>query len=264
MAMTTEERNAKAKARMAAYRQTPEYQAWLTESRERRKALKAKYRRAAGAKTRDQMAADAAARQHQVQLVQAERQVARAQPDEHVRAWLQHCKQSKRKAVAKELRVPVERLRELLKYDPETGVLRWRVGYGKAVAGSEAGYLQSARYMTLGIDGEKFRAHRVAWALVYGEWPEHTIDHLDGDRCNNKLANLRCVPQAVNMQNIRKPTSRNTSGYLGVYWSDRRGGWMASVTTGGKQRRWGPYKTRERAYATYVARKRQYHEGCTL
>lgn len=264
MAMTNEERNAKAKARMAAYRQTPEYQAWLSESRELRKALKTKYRRAAGAKTREQIAADAAAKQHQVQQVQVERQVARLQPDAHVRIWVEHSKQIKRKTVNKEVRVSVDRLRELLTYDPETGLLRWRVGYGMAVAGSTAGARTWAGYIAVGIDGEKFRAHRVAWALVYGEWPEHTIDHLDGDRCNNKLANLRCVSHAVNMQNMRKPTVRNTSGYLGVYWSDRRGGWMAAVTTAGKKRRWGPYKTRERAYETYVIRKRQYHEGCTL
>ena len=165
---------------------------------------------------------------------------------------------------SKELRVSVDRLRDLLTYDPLTGVLVWRVSRSKAFAGAQAGARTSHGYMAIGIDGEKFRAHRVAWAMSHGDWPLHTIDHIDGDRLNNKLENLRCVSQAVNMQNRRKPTKSNTSGFLGVYWSERLGGWVASVSVGDKRKRAGPYRTPERASEAYVQRKRQHHEGCTL
>jgi hypothetical protein len=184
--------------------------------------------------------------------------------DAHVVTWAAHSARQERRAVSKELRVSVCRLRELLSYDPLSGALVWLVGRSNAVAGSLAGTETSHGYMAVGIDGEKFRVHRVVWALVHGAWPLQTIDHIDGDRCNNKLSNLRCVSQAVNMQNMRKPSARNTSGLLGVYWSGRRGGWMASISIGGKQKRWGPYKMQERAHEAYVAGKRKYHEGCTL
>lgn len=264
MAQSKEELNRKARERMAARRKTPEYQAWLEESRERRKELKTKYRRAAGARPIEQVASDAAERRRQEQADKAERCVARSQPDGHVLAWMQHRKQMRRTSTGKESRVTVDRLRELLAYEPDTGVLRWRVGYGKAFAGSPAGARTWAGYMAVGIDGEKFRVHRVAWALVRGAWPEKTIDHMDGDRCNNRLINLREVSQAVNNQNRRKPTARNTSGYLGVHRSGKHGGWMATLTISGKKKRRGPYKTPERAFDAYVDLKRRHHEGCTL
>lgn len=264
MAQTKEELNRKARERAAAWRQTPAYQEWLIRSRERRSALKTKYRRQAGAKPREQVALEADERRRQVQAMKSELSVAQSQPNGHVVAWLEYCRQARRKASRKDARVTVERLRELLTYEPDAGVLRWRVGYGNAFAGFVAGARTWAGYMAVGIDGEKFRAHRVAWALAHGAWPTQTIDHLDGDRCNNKLINLREVSQAVNMQNIRKPTARNTSGYLGVHWSVKHGGWMASLTVSGKSKRRGPYKTPERAFDAYVDLKRSYHEGCTL
>lgn len=264
VAQSKEELLQKARERQAAFRKTPEYQIWLQESRERRREFKAKYRRATGARPREQVALEADKRRQQVQAIRSERLAAKSQPDGHVVAWSQHCCQTRRKASRKDVRVTVERLRELLTYGPCTGVLRWRVGYGKAFAGSVAGARTWAGYMAVGIDGEKFRVHRVAWAIAHGAWPTKTIDHLDGDRCNNKLFNLREVSQAVNAQNIRKPTSRNTSGYLGVYWSERHGGWMASLGIAGKTKRRGPYKTPERAFDAYVDLKRRHHEGCTL
>ncbi|MCD8514634.1 MAG: HNH endonuclease [Burkholderiaceae bacterium] len=160
--------------------------------------------------------------------------------------------------------VSVQRLRELFDYDDEAGVLYWKVSYGKAFKGNRAGYVNASGYMTVGLIGEKFRVHRIVWAVVHGAWPKHVIDHIDGNKLNNRIENLRSVSASVNMQNIRKPTKANTSGYLGVYWSQRRGGWMASLSTAGKQTRWGPYKTAERASEKYLTKKREMHEGCTL
>jgi hypothetical protein len=150
-------------------------------------------------------------------------------------------------------------------YQPESGQLIWKVSTCKSKAGSVAGYVNSNGYMVVGLLGEKYRLHRLAWLLMHGHWPVGTIDHINCDRGDNRLCNLRNVSQAVNMQNKREPTISNTSGYLGVYWSARRGGFMASVSVGNrKQKRRGPYRTPERAFDAYVDLKRMHHEGCTL
>ena len=258
------ERNERARLRMAEYRKTAAYQEWLLASRERRRLLKEKYRMQAGAKTLAQKKADAESRRLKNKREQDQHKMERNQPDAHVLAWIATSKKQRRAMTKKDVRVTVDRLRELLTYQPETGILVWRVKYGNVDAGSVAGTLSSTGYLTVGIDGEKFRVHRVAWALWTGKWPVQTIDHIDGNRANNRAENLRCVSQSVNMQNIRKPTSRNTSGYLGVYWSERRGGWMAALSVDKKKKRWGPYSTSDRAYEQYLRKKRQLHDGCTI
>lgn len=258
------DRNERARLRMAKHRETAAYQEWLLASRERRRLLKEKYRRQAGAKTLAQKKADAESRRLKNKREQDQHKMERNQPDAHVLAWIATSKKQRRAMTKKDVRVTVDRLRELLTYQPETGILVWRVKYGNVDAGSVAGTLSSTGYLTVGIDGEKFRVHRVAWALWTGKWPVQTIDHMDGNRANNRAENLRCVSQSVNMQNIRKPTSRNTSGYLGVYWSERRGGWMAALSVDKKKKRWGPYSTSDRAHEKYLMKKRQLHEGCTI
>lgn len=150
-------------------------------------------------------------------------------------------------------------------YCAETGVFTWKVSTCKAAAGASAGYLNSNGYMVVGMKGQKYRLHRLAWLLTYGCWPIGTIDHINCDRTDNRLCNLRNISQAINAQNKRTPTAANTSGFLGVYWSGRRGGFMASVgIANGKQKRRGPYRALERAYQAYLDLKRTHHEGCTL
>ena len=258
------ERNERARLRMAKHRETAAYQEWLIASRERRRLLKEKYRRKAGVKTSAQWKSDVESSRLEKQRQKDQLKMERNHPDAHVLEWIATSKKKHREMTKKDVRVTVDRLRELLTYQPETGILVWRVKYGNVDAGSVAGTLSSTGYLTVGIDGEKFRAHRVAWALWTGKWPVQTIDHMDGNRANNRAENLRCVSQSVNMQNIRKPTSRNTSGYLGVYWSERRGGWMAALSVDKKKKRWGPYSTSDRAYEQYLRKKRQLHDGCTI
>lgn len=155
-------------------------------------------------------------------------------------------------------------LREVLHYEPSTGVFTWATSSGGVQIGTVAGNTNSNGYMVIGIGGQKYRQHRLVWLYVYGEWPALTIDHIDGDRTNNRIGNLRCIPQEINMQNRRTASKANASGVLGVYWSERKGGYMASVTTGGKKKRRGPYRSIDRARTAYVALKRMLHTGCTL
>jgi HNH endonuclease len=155
-------------------------------------------------------------------------------------------------------------LRSMLHYNPETGVFTWLTSDGGVNVGSVAGNINSNGYWVVGINGTKYRQHRLAWFYHYGCWPVGTVDHLDCNRSNNRIANLRDVTQAVNMQNRRNASVRSASGILGVYWSERHKGFMASLHINRKQKRRGPYKTSERAARAYVEMKRIYHEGCTL
>ena len=163
----------------------------------------------------------------------------------------------------KETALTFEQANRWLDYNQETGQFIWKVSTCKANAGSVAGYINSNGYMIVGLLGEKYRLHRLAWLLTHGQWPDGTIDHINCNRTDNRLCNLRNVSQSVNVQNMRSPTAANTSGFLGVYWSARRGGFMAAVKLGNKGKRRGPYKTAERAYVAYVDLKRMHHEGCT-
>lgn len=150
-----------------------------------------------------------------------------------------------------------ERLRQLLDYSEETGEFQWRTNHNsRAKAGTVAGTPQNG-YIAISVDGERVGAHRLAWMYVHGKWPKHHIDHIDGNRQNNRITNLRDVPQAINMQNQRKPYRINTSGYMGV--SHQRGKWVAQICVEGRRKWLGTFKTPEEAHAVYVKAKEQLH-----
>jgi len=153
------------------------------------------------------------------------------------------------------------RLHELLSYDPETGVMRWRVNKGPVKAGDVAGN-PTRGYLQLMVDGHMTFVHRFIWFYVHGTWPIGNIDHIDGNRSNNRIANLRDVSQAMNIQNERKPRSNNKSGFLVV--KANRGLWKAEISINGKTKFLGRFKTPEEAHQVYVEAKRRLHPGCTI
>lgn len=109
-------------------------------------------------------------------------------------------------------------------YDPETGTIT-RTGR-KGNTGSTDHY----GYLIIKINSTQWKAHRLAWAKYYGVAPTHNIDHIDGDKLNNRITNLRDVPQAVNVLNTkRKPNTR--TGVIGVYVDDVTNGLRARFTT---------------------------------
>lgn len=152
------------------------------------------------------------------------------------------------------------RLRELLNYDPETGLLTWiRSGQGVAYPGKVAGRFRPDGYVNIGIDKQLHQAHRLAWLYMTGEHPKHCIDHIDGNPANNRWANLRDVTHSVNHQN-RRPGGNNTTGYLGITRSGKK--WSAKIVTNGKITYLGAHATPEEAHAAYMAAKRIQHEAC--
>lgn len=158
-----------------------------------------------------------------------------------------------------------ERLREMLHYDLSTGRFVWRQRSGSTgKAGATAGTVDGRGYIRIGLDHRVYRAHRLAWLYVHGEWPAGEIDHINGDKQNNRLVNLRVVSRSENQQNLRTAHRRNSSDTLGVSLHIATGKWRARIWTGGRNKSLGLFPTKEQAHARYVEAKRELHTGATL
>jgi hypothetical protein len=127
----------------------------------------------------------------------------------------------------------VEALAELVTCDPLTGSLFWTDKAGpKRPAGKRAFDTPMEGYRYGKIGKQSLMAHRVVWLLCTGEWPD-VIDHINGNRSDNRFENLRSVSTGVNARNASKP-SNNTTGCTGVSREKRNGKWKAYVTVNGK------------------------------
>lgn len=158
-----------------------------------------------------------------------------------------------------------ERLRELVSYDQETGKFVRLVATGPRGChkpGSLKAYIKTNGYARVHVDGTTHAAHRLAWLYMHGRWPDGDIDHINGDRLDNRATNLREVTRAENMQNERKARCNNKSGLLGV--SPHGRSWRAQITVGGVCKKLGSYETPEQAHAVYLAAKRELHPFGTL
>lgn len=158
-----------------------------------------------------------------------------------------------------------ERLREILDYDQHTGVFTWKVMLAhRRKPGTVAGNLTHG-YIEIGINNRSYRAHRLAWLHVYGEWPAGDIDHIDGNRVNNAIANLRDVTNQTNAQNRHEiSSSKLTSQYLGVTWNSANQCWMAQIKCNGKNRYIGQYATERDAYIAYLHSKSLNHDDADI
>lgn len=150
-------------------------------------------------------------------------------------------------------RPSIDRIRELLSYDPETGYLRWRTTHHyRCVAGQMAGSLMTIGYLTIAIDGCKIYAHHIAWAIVTGKWPKQ-IDHKDGNRRNNKWSNLR---KATNHQN--QANKKKYLGFLPKGVRKSRKVYCAQISVNGQYMYLGTFKTPESAHQAYVEAAQKY------
>jgi len=141
-------------------------------------------------------------------------------------------------------------LRELLHYDPETGVFTWIVRRPGVAADSIAGWLNGEGYRQITIDGVHHCANRLAWLYMTGEWPAAQIDHRDGVRNNDRFDNLREATGTQNQRNSRKRRD-NASGFKGVHFNTRDKRWMAKIRRDGRQRHLGCFATAAEAHAAY-------------
>lgn len=154
--------------------------------------------------------------------------------------------------------ITADRLRELLRYDPETGVFTWLADRtGDVKAGSSAGSISgSTGYRLIMLDGRNYREHRLAWLFVHGEWPVSSLDHINRVRGDNRIANLRSATPAQNLANSKR-RSDNTSGLKGV--SPKRGKWQARIKIDGHHYCLGSFVRPEEAHAAYMAAARKHY-----
>lgn len=152
-----------------------------------------------------------------------------------------------------------EEARSRLAYEPETGRLIWKKCRNSLRIGTEAKSLDVAGYVQVNICGTLVKGHRLAWLIHYGEWPSGDIDHINGVRNDNRVANLRVVTNAINCQNKR--ASKNKLGLMGVHFNK---GYRAKIQVDKKQIHLGRFDTPEKAHAAYLEAKRRLHVGCTI
>lgn len=158
----------------------------------------------------------------------------------------------------------VERARELLNYDPLTGIFTWRLGRPGAKKGAIVGCDNKNGYQKIMLDRRAYLGHRLAWFIAYGSWPDDGIDHINGNKYDNRIANLRQATTTMNGENRRKAQINNTSGFLGVSWDSGCKSFRASIRVQGKYRSLGRFLDPAEAYQAYLTAKRQLHAGCTI
>ncbi len=131
------------------------------------------------------------------------------------------------------------RAHELFEYDPEFGTFKRLIRVSNAMPGAPAGTVHKATgYTQIRADGRLYLAHRVAFLMMNGRFPEHEVDHINGDRSDNRWANLREVTRTENSRN-HALDARNKSGVYGVCWRETHSKWEAVISAGSKRMRLG-------------------------
>lgn len=150
--------------------------------------------------------------------------------------------------------IAAEELREMLTYDPATGVFVWRVDRPQRRVGDIAGSctLSSQGYRLISVKGTVYRAHRLAWLYVYGAFPTSDLDHIDGDRDNNRIANLRLATKTENSRN-RRVAPDNATGFKGVTRATGcKSRFQAHIGIERRLKYLGSFGSAEEAHAAYV------------
>lgn len=166
-------------------------------------------------------------------------------------------------------------LRQLLRYDPDTGVFTWNerspaffpnsknpedhcASWNTRFSGKQAFVTHDGKgYLVGGIFNRQHQAHRVAWAIYHGYWPSGEIDHINRNRSDNRISNLRDVSSAENSHNLPIFVN-NRSGILGVDWYERKGKWRAQIMANGKLIHLGYFADKRKAAQARRNAERQY------
>jgi hypothetical protein len=146
----------------------------------------------------------------------------------------------------------IQRLRNVLAYEPTTGLFTWLVRTSNRVRVGDVAGSEGCNYLVISVDGSRYLAHRLAWFYVTGEWPPGDIDHKDTNYLNNAWDNLRPATRSQNNANTHRPTT-NTSGFKGVWWNPPTCNWRAHIQVNGRHIHLGLFDTPENAHAAYCA-----------
>lgn len=157
------------------------------------------------------------------------------------------------------------RLKELFTYDADAGIFtRITKSAVNSIVGSTPGCAHRG-YVRMMVDGKRHQAHRLAWLYMTGEFPSDFIDHINGNRSDNRFVNLRDVDRCMNIQNQRVARKDNLStGLLGASFHKASGKYIAQISLGGKKKNLGCFDTPQEAHSAYLVAKRELHTGNTL
>jgi hypothetical protein len=152
-----------------------------------------------------------------------------------------------------------EYIKECLDYNPETGTFFWRIRpinhfkdlrrqriFNRVYAGKPCGHLSEEGYLVVRLAGILYKAHRLAWLYVHGSMPTEWLDHINRNRSDNRICNLRVASPALNAQNA-SVRSDNTSGVQGVSWHKATNKWVVQISKQGKPTYVGVFPTIEEA-----------------
>lgn len=155
------------------------------------------------------------------------------------------------------------RLQEVFDYNPDTGVFTRKAKQTGVRKGAVSGSLHAYGYLVTSIDRKSYTCHRLAWLYMTGAWPQGQIDHVNGDRKDNRFVNLRDVTKTQNAQNQRKAQRSNKStGVLGT-WKNGNG-FAARISHNNTKLYLGTFKTLAEAKTAYIEAKRKLHVSCTI
>jgi hypothetical protein len=141
-------------------------------------------------------------------------------------------------------------LRARLQYEPSTGVFTRARGYSKVGRVATKGYIQ------ISVAGYRYMAHRLAWLYVHGDWPQGQIDHINQNKTDNRIENLRVVSNKQNQENVTM-WAHNKSGRRGVRWSQCIGKWIAEIIQHKKKIHLGAFETIIDAVAARIKAERE-------
>lgn len=143
-------------------------------------------------------------------------------------------------------KIDTEILSKWLDYNPETGIITWKLSIGRAKAGKIAGNINQYGYIELHFKTKSYLAHRVAYSLVHGDISDKFIDHINGIRDDNRICNLRAASREENQRNSKRRKD-NKTGIKGVQYVERDKHYVATIRNGGKQIALGFFKNIEDA-----------------
>lgn len=155
--------------------------------------------------------------------------------------------------------ISADRVREVLAYEPSTGVFRWAMARPKCSPGQIAGSLDSDGYVVIGLDGKLHRAHRLAWLWIHGTLPKCGIDHRNRNRADNRIDNLRPADKSENAQNRIEANPATSSRLLGVTYCRQTGKWKAQIMVQGTNKSLGRFPDANAAHAAYLSAKDRMH-----
>jgi hypothetical protein len=161
---------------------------------------------------------------------------------------------------AKQSLLNQELLKELVNYDPNTGVFAWKKIRPGVSSSKKFGSLKPSGYIVVLINKKLYRLHRLAWLYMTGEWPENEIDHINGNKADNRFCNIRKATKAENNWN-KKVRKDSTTGVKNVLYYPKYQSYYVRITANKIAHSFGPFKTKDQAALVAKEKRAEIHKN---